>query len=415
MPLTCQSLEFSQSHIQSVKTHQSHWKKKVHRVQASMDVWTGVFLFWFHIICAGVFADVWKVHVEPEMEALVSSCVVLPCSFKYPAQQQPSDRIRAMWHMKDNWDDIIFHKDSTRVKDSFKDRTKLIGSLGKSNCSLEIDEVKNHDNGPYCFRVELETSPKDKYSFVDNCVSLKMIEQASKPDLQAEQSVPEGQPAIFKCSVRHTCPSHQPTLSWSHTGKIIISYKDIGHGNWEAESILTFTPTKEDDHSSITCTVKHHGNVKGEITATHRIFVKEQATLSHILIPAISGLGAALLVGLLCFFIVKRYKKRIADLQSRNENGVWGRLSRLSRRFRSGDGSSGPGGREQRRSIWSRFSRRGQGHQIDSNFDSKANNVCTVSGNKPFSKARVPSPKSEPKSYRGYDYDADFTNLYGNV
>jgi len=38
------------------------------------------------------------------------------------------------------------------------------------------------------------------------------------------------------------------------------------------------------------------------------VFLTEQATLSHILIPAISGLGAALLVGLLCFFVVKRYK-----------------------------------------------------------------------------------------------------------
>ncbi|KAL1261110.1 hypothetical protein QQF64_008937, partial [Cirrhinus molitorella] len=287
------------------------------------------------IICTGVFADVWKVKVEYEMEALVSSCVVVPCSFTYPAQQQPSDRIRAMWHMKDKWDEIIFHKDSTRVLDNFKGRTKLLGSLGGCNCTLEIDEVRNHDNGPYCFRVELETSVKDKYSFVDNCVSFKMIEQASKPELQAEQSVQEGEPAVFKCSVRYTCPSHQPTLTWSHPGKIIMSYKDIGRGKWEAESLLTFTPTKEDDHSDITCTVKYHGNVKGEMTTTRPIFVKEQANFhfymqSHIFIPIISGLGAALLVGLLCFFIVIRYVKRIADLQSRNYTG------------HSGDTSSGP-------------------------------------------------------------------------
>ncbi|XP_026105839.1 sialic acid-binding Ig-like lectin 14 [Carassius auratus] len=385
-----------------------------------MDVRAGIFLYWLHIFCAGVFADVWKVTVEPEMKALVSSCVVLPCSFKYPGQEQPSDRIRAIWHMKDNRNDIIFHKDSPSVKDSFKGRTKLIGSLGGFNCSLEIDEVKNHDNGPYCFRVELQTSEKDKYSFVGNCVSIKIIEQASKPELQAEQSVQEGEPAVFTCSVWHTCPSHQPTLTWNHTGKVIMSYKNIGHGNWETQSVLTFTPKKEDDHSAVACTVKHHGNVKGEMTATHRIFVKEQATLSHILIPTISGLGAALLVGVLCFLIVKRYKKRIADLESRNENGMWGRLSRLSRRFRSGDSSSVPGGREQRRSIWSRFSRRAQGHQIDRNFDNKANNVCTVSGNKPFSKTRMPSPKSEAKSYSEPSYDDDYTNtadlnLYGNI
>uniref|UniRef100_A0A8C1VRN2 Ig-like domain-containing protein n=1 Tax=Cyprinus carpio TaxID=7962 RepID=A0A8C1VRN2_CYPCA len=288
-----------------------------------MGVRSGVLLYWFHIICAGVFADVWKVHVESKMEALVSSCVVLPCSFKYPVQEQPSDRIRAIWHMKDNWDDIIFHKDPTRVKDSFKGRTKLTGSLGGFNCSLEIDEVKNHDNGPYCFRVELETSKKDKYSFVENCVSIKMFEQASKPELQAEQSVQEGETAVFKCSVRHTCPSHQPTLTWNHTGKAIMTYKDIGHGNWETESVLTFIPQKEDDHTTIACTVKHHGKVEGEMTVTHHIFVKEQATISHILIPVISGLGSALLFGLLCFFIAKkRYESRPGEFTPQGGQNV---------------------------------------------------------------------------------------------
>uniref|UniRef100_A0A8C1XD93 Ig-like domain-containing protein n=1 Tax=Cyprinus carpio TaxID=7962 RepID=A0A8C1XD93_CYPCA len=314
----------SYSNIAFLATKEDNGKKLICTAKFSGGDITASVILHVKLICAGLFADVWKVQVESEMEALVSSCVVLPCSFKYPAQQQPSDRIRAIWHMKDNWDDIIFHEDSTRVKDSFKRRTRLIGSLGASNCSLEIDEVKNHDNGPYCFRVELDTSVNDKYSFVDNCVPIKMIEQASKPELQAEQSVQEGQPTVFKCSVQHTCPSHQPTLSWSHPGKAIMSYKDIGHGNWEAESLLIFTPTKEDDYTSITCTVKHHGNIKGEITATHPIFVKEQATFSHIIIPVISGLGAALLVGLLCFFIVKRYKFRSVAGSNRSSGGnIW--------------------------------------------------------------------------------------------
>ncbi|XP_067306350.1 myelin-associated glycoprotein-like isoform X1 [Pseudorasbora parva] len=383
-----------------------------------MGAWALVLLCWLQVLCAVVFGDVWKVHVESEMEALVSSCVVLPCSFKYPATVQPSSRIKAMWHNKDKWDDFIYHNDPTRVLDNFKGRTQLLGSLGGLNCSLEIDEVKNHDNGPYCFRVELETS--QKFSFVENCVTIRMIEQASKPELQGEASVQEGQPAVLKCSVRHTCPSHQPALSWNHTGKTVMSYTNNGHGQWEAESILTFIPTVEDDHSSVTCTVNYHGSVLGEMKATHPIFVKKQATLSHILIPSISGLGAALLVGVLCFFVVRRYKKRIAELQSRSDNGIWSRISRMSRRFRPGEGSSGPGGREQRRSIWSRFSRRGQGHQIDRNFDNRANNVCTVSGNKPFNKPPMPSPKSKAKCYSGDDHDDDYTNtadlnLYGNI
>lgn len=100
-------------------------------------------------------------------------------------------------------------------------------------------------------------------------------EEARPPELLSEHSVQEGQPAVFKCSVRHTCPSHQPRLTWSHSGKEMLTYKDIGHGNWEVESILTFTPTKDDDHSDIICTVKYHGNrVKGTFEARRPVFVK---------------------------------------------------------------------------------------------------------------------------------------------
>uniref|UniRef100_A0A8C1MHL7 Uncharacterized protein n=1 Tax=Cyprinus carpio TaxID=7962 RepID=A0A8C1MHL7_CYPCA len=206
----------------------------------SLNKFINFYHYCFTVICAGVFADVWKVQVESEMEALVSSCVVLPCSFKYPAQQQPSDRIRAIWHMKDNWDDIIFHEDSTRVKDSFKRRTRLIGSLGASNCSLEIDEI----------------SVNDKYSFMDNsCLCFFIL-----------------------CEIRVFTPV-RPTSPLSAGATL-----DIGHGNWEAESLLIFTPMKEDDYTSITCTVKHHGNIKGEITATHPIFVKGIRIKLHIII-----------------------------------------------------------------------------------------------------------------------------------
>ncbi|XP_065136117.1 sialic acid-binding Ig-like lectin 14 [Paramisgurnus dabryanus] len=256
----------------------------------------------FQVFCVFVLADVWKVKVEPEMNALVSSCVVLPCSFKYPGKTQPSDRTVAMWHKKDKNNEYIYHEDQPHVEDSFKKRTRLVGRLGELNCSLEIDEVKGHDNGPFCLKVELQTGT---HSFVNNCVHLKMIEEAPPPELHFEQSVEEGHPAIFRCSVRHTCPSHQPTLTWNHDGKEMVTYKVIGHGNWEVESVLTFIPTKEDDHKDITCTVKYHG-VKTQHETRRPLFVKEQATVNHILIPVFCGLGAAFLTGGLCFLIFKR-------------------------------------------------------------------------------------------------------------
>ncbi|XP_051965830.1 sialic acid-binding Ig-like lectin 14 isoform X2 [Xyrauchen texanus] len=348
-----------------------------------MGVRVVVLLYWLHVIFAPVLSDVWKAELEPNMDALVSSCVVLPCSFKYPGKEQPSSRMRAIWHKEKINEEYIYSEDNLKIMDSFKGRTRMVGRLGDYNCSLEIDDVKNHDNGPFCFRVELERAEKDKYSFIESCVSVNLNENQDKikPELQFRQSVEEGVPVVFKCSVMHTCPSHHPTLTWSRPEKdILLSYKDIRHGNWEVESLLTITPKKEDDHKDITCTVKYHGGL--EASSTVSIYVREQATLSHILIPTITGLVVSALFGGLCFFMVKKYKKRIQELQSNNDNGMWNRLSRMSRRFRPGENRNQQGGRDQRR---------GQGHQIDSNIDNGKNNVCTVSGGKP----RMPSPKRQ--------------------
>ncbi|XP_051963613.1 sialic acid-binding Ig-like lectin 14 [Xyrauchen texanus] len=364
-----------------------------------MVVQVVVLLYWLHVMCALVLADVWKAQLEPNMDAVVSSCVVLPCTFKYPGQHQPSARMRGIWHKENKKTEFIYHEDSLKILDDFKSRTKLVGNMDKLNCSLEIDAVKSHDNGPFCFRVELERDDKDKFSFVDNCVSVKLIgknEDILKPKLHYKQSVEEGVPAVYKCYVSHTCPSHHPTLTWNHTEKnVLVSYKYMTHGTWEVESILTITPKKEDDHSAITCTVRYHGGLEASTTVS--IFVKEQVTLNHILIPSITGLGVSVLFAGMCFFVVKRYKKRIQELQSRNDNGMWSRLSRMSRRFRSG---------------------RNSGEQV--RRDQRKNKVCNMPGKEPFSKPRIPSPKSQPKSYSGHDYDDEYNksadlNIYGNV
>lgn len=106
------------------------------------------------------------------MEALVSSCVVLPCKFNYPGAQLPDSRVKGIWHKKGNREARIYDEDSTVIEDSFKGRTKLIGRLGEKNCSLEIDNVKDHDNGPFCFRAEIPIL--DKYSFEEKCVTINM-------------------------------------------------------------------------------------------------------------------------------------------------------------------------------------------------------------------------------------------------
>ncbi|KAI4904642.1 hypothetical protein NFI96_003331 [Prochilodus magdalenae] len=86
---------------------------------------------WFclQVLFATALSDVWKAEVTDKVNALVSSCVVMPCKFNYPGTPLPDSRIRGIWHKKDKKENI-YHEDQTEVADSFKERTKLLGATG---------------------------------------------------------------------------------------------------------------------------------------------------------------------------------------------------------------------------------------------------------------------------------------------
>ncbi|XP_070822473.1 sialic acid-binding Ig-like lectin 12 [Chaetodon trifascialis] len=283
-----------------------------------------------------VFSEEWKASVIKNLEALVSSCVVVPCSFSHPKEKLPSSRLRGIWHLSgiDRRDQRIYYEDSTQVLENFRGRTRLLGHLGQNNCTLEITELKDHDNGPFCFRIELagiDTSAADKFSFVESCVTLTMLPEPPKPTLINPKEAVQDHPHTLTCSVVHTCPSHPPTLTWSGgiKGDVSEIQRKINFGYWEAQSILTFTPGETDDHSQITCTALFHGHRTSSATLT--LYVKRVENYNHIIIPAVVGIGTAVIFTAFCIFMVKKYKNRIAELQSQ-DNIVWNRLSRLTRR-----------------------------------------------------------------------------------
>ncbi|XP_053095455.1 sialoadhesin-like isoform X2 [Pangasianodon hypophthalmus] len=220
------------------------------------------------VIFASAFSDVWKAEVVSPVEALVSSCVVLPCKFNYPGLQRPDSRLKGIWHKDPNKNERDYDEDPFFIEDNFKGRTKLIGRLSEKNCLLEIDEVRDHDDGPFCFRAEITNI--EKFSFVEKCVTINMKPEPDKPNLDHEESFTEGTAAVFKCYVRHTCPTHHPTIEWNRQDvKPRLSYKDNGFGVWEVESLLIVPATEKDNHTDITCTVTFHGNKKSAVT--HKI------------------------------------------------------------------------------------------------------------------------------------------------
>ncbi|XP_041634591.1 myelin-associated glycoprotein-like [Cheilinus undulatus] len=363
---------------------------------------------------SSVFTTEWKATVVRELNALVSSCVVIPCSFTHPEGNFPTSKIRGIWHISNKREERIYHKDDSLVLESFKGRTELLGHLGQGNCTLRISEIKDHDNGPFCFRVELtptETQTLEKFSFVEDCCDLKMLPDPPKPTLTHSKVAIEGVPFTVTCTVLHTCPYQAPKLTWSRgtADGITVVNREIHAGNWEVQSVLTFIPKEKDDHSDVTCTSTFNGG--GTSSAAMTLFVKREENYNHIIIPAVVGIGVALIFAVFCIFMVKKYKARIAELQ-RRDGSMWNRLSRLSHRMRP----SGPGPNpEQGRSIWSRFSRR---NPVDT-----VQQMPKSCSNEAFSKPRFPSPKSQPKSMnynKAFDHgdmsmNNTDSNIYGNL
>ncbi|XP_016417743.1 uncharacterized protein LOC107747662 [Sinocyclocheilus rhinocerous] len=367
--------------------------------------------------------------VIPKITALPRSCVVIPCSFKM--EEEYITRLRVLWVTKKGG--FMFHTDPVDVLDNFKGRTRLLGNPDEQDCTVEMDNVQTHDNGPFCFRAEREN---ERYSFNNSCVFIIM----RAPNGPVMSSLPEdiepGTRVAVKCSVNHTCSSHPPQITWSvPTARETISHSHMGGGVWETVSAVIFIPTGYEEKDEIVCTAKFWGGKTQENTAFLSIRRLNLETVGlYAIAPSLVFILICVLAGV--FICKRRHRQPHHDMQgsrtqAEQRRSFWNRFSsrfsmpegraawtnrgnRSNNRY-TGNSPERPPKPEQRRSIWSRFSRH-QSPRTNANLraEYKANNTCTVSGNKPFSKPHMPSPKSEPKSYRGYDYDADLTNIYGN-
>ncbi|XP_028435363.1 sialic acid-binding Ig-like lectin 13 isoform X1 [Perca flavescens] len=286
-----------------------------------------IFSLFLAAIISPVFTEEWRASVVKELDALVTSCVVVPCSFSHPKEKLPTSRLRGIWHRSTDRNQHIYYDDSMQVLENFRGRTKLVGHLGQSNCSLEMTNIRDHDNGPFCFRIELartetDTSTVDKFSFVESCVTFKMLPDPPNPTLSHQKTATQDRPYTITCSVRHTCPSHVPKLTWSRgtADDVIEVHKETGYGYWEAESILTIIPEEKDDQSDVTCTAQFNGPKTSSATVT--LYVKRTENYNHIIIPTVAVFGTAVIFAVFCIFMVKKYKKRIAELQNQ-EDSAW--------------------------------------------------------------------------------------------
>uniref|UniRef100_UPI0037E74BF2 uncharacterized protein n=1 Tax=Semicossyphus pulcher TaxID=241346 RepID=UPI0037E74BF2 len=329
--------------------------------------------------------------------ALTSSCVVIPCTFRHP---EDVPLTRGIWAKKIGG--VVYHNARSYVLDHFKGRTKIIGELHGGQCSLEIDDIKPFDNGPFCFYAE---RGDDKYRFNNSCVFIVMKASPEKPDIVHPAEVDAGSTITASCSVKHTCPTHPPGFSWSVP--IItshVTHMGTQHDIWETTSTVTYMVAAGDGLKNVTCTAISWGDKRRasvvEMTVKGTVSYQFRSSLP-IVIPVLILVITAAVLGV---FIYRR-RESLREIISRRlakgrekpprperperpekRKSIWSRFSR-----RHDDGRIGwQNERNPRRSFWNRFSRR----QDDTANLRVVYSKSPATENNYVSKPRCPSPKS---------------------
>ncbi|XP_076016848.1 uncharacterized protein LOC143008807 isoform X2 [Genypterus blacodes] len=317
---------------------------------------------------------------------LTRSCVVIPCSFQMEDHKALTN-LRGIWSKKSGG--VVYHNGQSKVLDHFKGRTRILGDLKQQNCSLEIDDIKPFDNGPFCFKAE---EGADRYSFNNSCVFIVMRASPEMPVMSPlTEEVDAGSVIKVTCSVTHTCPSHPPVFSWSVP---TLTSEDVhnwtaAEGTWETSSTVTFAAAGGDGVQNLTCTALYwRGKNRTKIVK----FRVKGSLMFQLRNARPAGITAGLLIPVILlavvFGVVIIRKRRHSDNsitpppRPEKRKSLWDRLSRQrpeDRQEKAGPGTRAKNGRA--------------GWQMNSRSDTKTVN-CDI----PLSKQRFPSPKANRRA-----------------
>ncbi|XP_052431919.1 sialoadhesin-like isoform X6 [Carassius gibelio] len=235
------------------------WRQLQHEVlnfDAEMVFWSCLFFLWLRVSSAN--AGEWSAKMPESVVGLSGSCVLIPCTFSYPANGKTYTEFTGIWYHE--YSTVVYHTDTSKIINLFKGRTSLIGDLRQNNCSLNISSLRSSDAGSFMFRIEIKDLNKYSYIKKEDMVSIKVNETPENPTVSVEEEVTSGKPVNATCAVSHSCPSDLPRVTWSHGGKQSSTSQPQNLGQWKLTYYsLTFTPSREDHNKLLICSADFNG------------------------------------------------------------------------------------------------------------------------------------------------------------
>ncbi|XP_059195066.1 sialoadhesin [Centropristis striata] len=162
--------------------------------------------------------------VPDRVQALVGSCVVIPCSFTPPAPHPPhpprarKERVDVRLRFRGGGrffplrSTAYNSEDRDQVSRDFQGRTSLFGRIADGDCSMKIERISQDDSR--VFEIALKRA-EDLLWGRPTSFNLDVEDSPEAPVISGMLSATEGQQVTLNCSVRYHCPSSPPTLGWS--------------------------------------------------------------------------------------------------------------------------------------------------------------------------------------------------------
>ncbi|XP_073457182.1 sialic acid-binding Ig-like lectin 10 [Aquarana catesbeiana] len=195
--------------------------------------------------------------VQRDISVQRGLCVYIPCRFTVESGST-SAQAYGIWYKGDSKGEVVSSQNPSEARPQNPGRIFFTGDATKLDCSMSINDVQFSDGDkPYLFR--LQDDGGKKYNYVNHMIQLTVTELTDKPviitpvtPLLADKEV------TLTCESPGRCNGSAPLITWNRRG---VQGTSITHttihpdGSKTYYSNITFTPSKQDHLSSLTCIV----------------------------------------------------------------------------------------------------------------------------------------------------------------
>uniref|UniRef100_A0A674JMR3 Ig-like domain-containing protein n=1 Tax=Terrapene triunguis TaxID=2587831 RepID=A0A674JMR3_9SAUR len=217
-------------------------------------------------------------------------CVLVPCTFTYPASYDTYGswaRLFRYWYKDTAFvgqnPPVASSNPSQRVSQQTKGRFRLAENPVRGDCSLQISDAQRTDAGRYFLRVEGDFS----YNYRT---------RTDGTDLTLTISVPgtllAGEPVTVTCTAPGRCSGTPPQITWtrpfSNTAQDVSTR--LAKGTSAHSSVLRFTPTPGDDGKELVCTVTYRP--RWEPSTRRTVQLRVEGPVLSVSRPGLEVLGA---------------------------------------------------------------------------------------------------------------------------